>query len=149
MQTSTWIYLGLGAAALYAVTRKPKMTIVSVIPEGLGKPHAPPPPSRGEGPAFCEKPGVFADQADALKASFERAWDAFGFKKGGFTDMADAREKAHELALWVMEDVCPQIPRPPKAYHVDQYADKYGQPFLDAYETPYGWAWGRIVAMPV
>lgn len=148
MQTQTWIFLALGAAGVYALTRKRKM-VVAVIPEGFGKPSAPPPPAKGAGPAWCDTPGVFAEQADAMKASFDRAWDAFGFQPGGFSDMQDARVKAHALAVWVMEDTCPQLPRPAELYQVDNYADKYGKPWSEAYDAPYNWAWGRLVQMPV
>ena len=148
MDTRTWIYVGLGAAGLYALTR-PRKTVQASVAAGIGKPHAAPPPSRARGPAFCEDPSTGADQAAALSKSFERAWDAFGFTPGAFGDLDGAGEKAHALALWVMEDVCPQLPRPPAEYLVPNYAAKHGPAWSAVYDAPYNWAWGRLVQMPV
>lgn len=152
MKARTLLYVILGGIGLYALRGRGR----SREPEGLeGEPDVPPsrpkPPHKPDAqqPAFCEQPEFFEDKTEAFRDAFERAWDALGYTGGGFDNMSDAREKAHNLALYVMEDVCPALPLPDARHQVDGYAKKYGNAWVGAYDTPFGWAWSRLVQMPV
>lgn len=151
MEPRTLLLLALGGVGLYYVTRKkaPRRTRGEGDDDSAPTPKPPPHPADTQQPAWCDVAEVFEEKADAFKESFERAWDEFGYTPGGWENMNDAREKSHELALYVMEDVCPQIPRPTQRHHVDGYLAKYGEPWRVAYDTPFSWAWGRLVQMPV
>jgi len=143
LKSLLWVALA-GAGLYFAMRRKAPGS------GQLGKqgPRVPPPPRAEPGPAWCEDPDFDRNKTEVFLESFERAWDLFGYKRGQFENTTDAAQKSHDLALWVMADVCPQLPRPEQRMNVPSYARRYGAAWAGAYETPYGWAWSRLVAMP-
>ncbi len=102
----------------------------------------------GRGPKWCDRPGIGPGATDKLWKAFQRVWRRKNLKRGQYENTADAKDKAFRVAMAVMRDTCPHLKRPSKRAQASNFGRRYGRSWKQIYETGFGWAYDRIVALP-
>ena len=94
-------------------------------------------------PDFCRTGEIDEKATEVLMNSFDRAWAASGYEAGGFATFRELSGKAHNIALRVLKDLCPNMPRP-SLEKIDLVKKRQPKGYKAVYSTVYDWAMQRL-----
>lgn len=136
MSSQTLMLLGLGgAAAAYALTRKGKRkTHVDAFAVGSKK---------GDAFEACTTKDFTNADVNTIVEATHGAVEQLADEWSGA--IADAESKAHDVAMYVMESMCPSWPRPTGRHSVEAYKATYGEAWVLLYDASFSTAFNLII----